>query len=64
MSYDGYREPDHNSDLSPDNRPGFYDLEKNEEAGFIRRAFGRYLTTRNYDRSIKMHQMLGTPSRK
>ncbi|MFI5212410.1 MAG: hypothetical protein ACHQTE_00425 [Candidatus Saccharimonadales bacterium] len=61
MSYYGYREPEPTSNLSPEDRPGFYDLEKNAEVGFVRRAFGRYLTTRNYDRSIKMHTMLGTP---
>jgi hypothetical protein len=44
MNY-GYHEPVPVSGLPPEERPGFYDLEKNAEAGFMRRAFGRYLTT-------------------
>jgi hypothetical protein len=49
------------SPLSPENRPNFYDLQDNAEAGIVRRGIARYLFTRNYERSIKVHRMIGSP---
>jgi hypothetical protein len=39
--------------------PGFYDLMDHSEANIVKRATTRYLTTRNYERSIKMYEAVG-----
>lgn len=41
--------------------PSFYELQDRAEAGVIKRGITRYLTTRNYERSIKLHTYLGSP---
>lgn len=47
--------------FKPEERPDFYELQQNAEAGIVKRGLTRYFFTRNYERSIKMHRMLGTP---
>lgn len=56
--YSRFEEPEQ---LSLEERPTFRDLERNAEAGIVKRGLARYLFTHNPDRSIKMHTMLGTP---
>ena len=59
--FDAYHYKECTSSLPEAERPTFYDLQKNAEAGIVRRAFARYFTTRNYERSIRRHERLGTP---
>ena len=54
-------EPQSKSTLPPVERPNFYELEKNAEAGIVKRGLARYLITQNYERSLKWHQRLGSP---
>jgi len=59
--FEEYLRQDDISDLPVEKRPNFYDLQKNAEAGIVKRGIARYLITRNYDRSIKWHERLGSP---
>jgi len=61
MRYYGYREPEPTSDLPPEERPDFQDLEQHAEAGIVKRGIARYLFSRNPERSIKVHKALGAP---
>ena len=41
--------------------PSFYDLQDHAESTLIRRGIARYLIPRNYEKSIRRHQALGSP---
>lgn len=45
----------------PHEFPTFHELQDNAQSGLLRRATARYLIPRNYDRSIRRHERLGTP---
>ncbi|MDB5185075.1 MAG: hypothetical protein JWN38_883 [Candidatus Saccharibacteria bacterium] len=61
MKYYSYRGPEPSSDLPPEERPNFQDLEQHAEAGIVKRGIARYLFSRNPERSIKVHTCLGAP---
>lgn len=61
MRYYRYRELEPVSDLAPEERPTFNDLQNNAEAGLVKRGIARYLFSRNPERSIKLHTYLGAP---
>ena len=41
--------------------PSFYDLQDHAESSLVRRGIARYLIPRNYEKSIRRHQALGSP---
>ena len=41
--------------------PSFYDLQDHAEASLLKRGIARYLIPRNYEKSIRRHQALGSP---
>lgn len=41
--------------------PSVYDLQDHAEASLLKRGIARYLIPRNYEKSIKRHQALGSP---
>ena len=41
--------------------PSFYDLQDHAESTLIRRGIARYLIPRNYEKSIRRHQAMGSP---
>lgn len=41
--------------------PNFYDLQQHAESGPIKRGIARYLIPRNYEKSIRRHQAIGSP---
>lgn len=49
------------SNLPPAERPTFNDLQNNAEAGVVKRGIGRYLFSRNPERSVKMYTYMGMP---
>lgn len=54
-----WRKPEVLSDLAPEDRPSFYDLANHAEAGVVTRGLTRYLTTHNYERSIRFYERMG-----
>jgi hypothetical protein len=41
--------------------PSFYDLQDHAESNLLKKGIARYLIPRNYEKSIRRHQALGSP---